>query len=195
MDAKLVAWGRAVKSRRGIRSPPPLWLFTDSVRLPEPLAAAARLPKGLAGVVFRHDGVAGRAALGRKLAAICRARRLALVVAGDARLAAALGAGVHLRGGRWPDVVRPRRRLLTSSAHGTAELRRAARAGADLVFLSPAFATASHPGAGALGPARWSSLARRTVLPVAALGGIDGASMRRLPRLLCAGAGAIGALA
>jgi thiamine-phosphate pyrophosphorylase len=200
MDGKLVAWGRAVKSRRGIRGLPPLWLFTDSARLPDPLPAAARLPRGLAGVVFRHDGNPDRAALGRKLARICRARRLALVVAGDARLAAALGAGVHLRGGRWPDAVRPGatqmgRGLLTSSAHGAVELRRAARAGADLVFLSPIFATASHPGAVALGAARWSLLARRAGLAVAALGGIDGRSVRRLPRRLCIGAGAIGALA
>jgi thiamine-phosphate pyrophosphorylase len=200
MDAKLVAWGRAVKSRRGNRGLPPLWLFTDSARLPDPLPAAARLPKGLAGVVFRHDGTPGRAALGRKLARICRARRIALVVAGDARLAAALGAGVHLRGGRWPSEVRPsvvrlRRGALTSSAHGAVELRRAARAGADLVFLSPAFATASHPGAGALGTVRWSLLARRAGLAVAALGGIDGNSVRRLPFRVCQGVGAIGALA
>jgi thiamine-phosphate pyrophosphorylase len=195
MDGKLVAWGRAVKSRRGNRGLPPLWLFTDSVRLPNPLPAAARLPPGLAGVVFRHDGNPDRAALGRKLARICRARRIALVVAGDARLAAALGAGMHLRGGRWPGAVRLRRGLVTSSAHGAVEVRRAARAGADLVFLSPIFATASHPGAAALGTVRWSLLARRAGLAVAALGGIDGRSVRRLPRRLCIGAGAIGALA
>ena len=34
------------------------------------------LPKGLCGVVFRHDGVAGRAALGRAVWRFCRARRL-----------------------------------------------------------------------------------------------------------------------
>lgn len=177
-----------------------MWLFTDSVRLPDPLEAAARLPRGLAGVVFRHDGIPGRAALGRKLAGICRARRLALVVAGDARLAAALGAGVHLRGGRWPDAVRPSamkvgRGLVTSSAHDTVGLRRAARAGADLVFLSPIFTTASHPGATALGTVRWSLLARRAGLAVAALGGVDGRGACRLPRRLCVGVGAIGALA
>jgi len=160
----------------------------------DPLAAVARLPRGLGGVVLRHDNEPGRAALGRAVARICRARRLVLVVAGDVRLAAALGAGVHLRGGRWPGVVRLRRGAVTSSAHSPAELRRAARAGAGLAFLGPAFATASHPGVVAMGPVRWAALARRARLPVLALGGVTGDSARRLPRHLCRGAGAIGAL-
>ena len=105
MDPRLLAWAHAAASRAGSRLPP-LWLFTDSRRLPDPRPAVARLPRGLAGVVLRHDGEPGRAALGRDLARICRARRLALVVAGDVRLAAALGAGVHLRAGRWPAPLR-----------------------------------------------------------------------------------------
>lgn len=201
MDASLLAWARALSRRRGWPPGlPPLWLFTDARRLGDPRPVVARLPRGLAGVVLRHDTEPGRAALGRDLARLCRARRLKLVVAGDPRLAAALGAGMHLRGGRRPAGTpaawrRRRGALLTSSAHGMAELRRAALAGADLAFLSPAFATRSHPDAAALGPLRWGRLARGAALAVAALGGIDGASIRRLPRGLCRGAGAIGALA
>jgi thiamine-phosphate pyrophosphorylase len=199
-DARLIAWARAAAARHGAgRGLPTLWLFTDARRLPDPRAAVARLPRGLAGVVLRHDGEPERPALGRDLARICRARRLALVVAGDLRLAAALGAGVHLRGGHWPGVVAHpparRGRLITSSAHGLADLRRARAGGAALVFLSPAFGTASHPGAVALGPVRWSGLARSARLQVAALGGMDGLRIRRLPRALCAAVGAIGALA
>ncbi|PPQ29997.1 hypothetical protein CCS01_20455 [Rhodopila globiformis] len=150
---------------------PRLWLFTDDRRLPDPRAAVAR---------------------------ICRARRLLLVVAGDARLAAALGAGVHLRGGRWPGPLRPRG-VVTSSAHSVAEMRRAARAGALLAFLSPAFPTASHPGAPGLGPLRWGTMARRlpsggTGMRLGALGGVDGASIWRLPAGCCRAAGAITAL-
>jgi thiamine-phosphate pyrophosphorylase len=200
MDAKLLAWARAEAGRRN-RLPglPPLWLFTDARRVADPRPVVARLPKGLAGVVLRHDGEPGRAALGRDLARICRARRLRLVVAGDPRLAAALGVGVHLRGGRWPGgaPVLVRRRagaLVTSSAHGVAELRRAARAGVDLAFLSPAFATRSHPDVVVLGALRWGRVARGAALPVAALGGIGGVSVRRLPRGLCCAVGAIEAL-
>ena len=174
-----------------------LWLFTDAQRLADPRAAVARLPKGLCGVVLRHDLAPDRASLGQDLARICRARRVALVVAGDARLAASLGAGVHLRAGRRVRMPALRRRsvLVTSSAHDLRELRRAARAGADLAFLSPAFLTASHPGAPALGALRWARMAGRAGLPVAALGGINGDRVRALPRHLCRGVGAIGALA
>lgn len=197
MDARLIAWARAVKARHahGRGDLPVLWLFTDQRRLADPRCSVARLPRGLAGVVLRHDGDPHRAELGRALARICRARRLALVVAGDVRLAAALKAGVHLRGGRWPDHARTRRGLLTSSAHDPVELRRARQAGAKLAFLSPAFPTPSHPEAIGLGPVRWSRQARAARLPVAALGGIDHATVRRLPPGLCRGAGAIGALA
>jgi thiamine-phosphate pyrophosphorylase len=188
MDARLVCWARAVKARRGASGLPVLWLFTDPQRLPDPRQAVAALPRGMCGVVLRQDD----AALGRDLARICRARRNALVVAGNWRLAAALGAGVHLRRGIGPG----RGRLLTSSAHNRVELRRARRAGAALVFLSPIFSTASHVGVLGLGMTRWAALAMTLARggDVAALGGIDGLTARRLPRF-CAAVGAIGALA
>ena len=191
IEPRLLAWAHAV-SRRGGLGVPPLWLFTDARRMPDPRAAVAGLPRGLAGVVLRHDGAPGREALGRDLARLCRARRLVLVVAGDVRLAAALRAGVHLRGGRWPGPVRVRA-LLTSSAHSIPELRRARQAGAALVFLSPLFPTASHPDAPALGPARWARMASAVPLAAAALGGVNGVNLRRLPHE-CRAIGAIGAL-
>lgn len=191
IDPRLLAWARAM-SRRGGGHIPPLWLFTDARRLPDPRPAVARLPRGLAGVVLRHDGDPGRPALGRDLARLCRARRLQLVVAGDVRLAAGLRAGVHLRGGRWPGAARVPG-LLTSSAHSIPELRRAWRAGARLVFLSPLFPTASHPGTPALGPASWARMARAAPVAVAALGGVEAVWLRRLPHE-CRAIGAIGAL-
>jgi thiamine-phosphate pyrophosphorylase len=194
MDDRLVAWGRAVKSRGRSAGLPPLWLFTDAIRLPDPCAAVARLPPGLCGVVFRHDGAPDRYRLGKRLARICRARHLLLAVAGDWRLAASLRAGMHLRGGWRPGGMPRWMKALTSSAHCRADLVRAARAGADLAFLSPAFATASHPGAAGLGAARWSLISAISAgITVGALGGIDGVSIRRLR--CCRQAGAIGALA
>ena len=172
-----------------------LWLFTDAARLPDPRAAVARLPRGLCGVVLRHDMAPDRRQLGEDLARLCRARRLLLCVAGDAALAARLGAGLHLRDGRRPPGPRCAR-AVTSSAHGPADLRRAARAGAALAFLSPVWPTASHPGSAALGLLRWRILAQRAAIPVCALGGVEGLRVAALRgTAVCAGAGAIGALA
>lgn len=193
MEAGLIAWGWAVKRRHGH---PTLWLFTDAARLADVAAAVRRLPKHLCGVVFRHDGAPGRAALAARVAAICRARHLALVIAADPRLAFSLQAGLHLRGGRRPGVLPAggRRRPVTASAHDLPELIRARRAGARIIFISPAFATPSHAGARPLGAVRWAALARHAAPAQAyALGGMAAGTVRRLGRL-CAGAGAISAL-
>ena len=158
------------------------------------LALVQTLPPDLCGVVFRHDGAPDRALLARRLRAICRARRLVLIIAGDAQLALSLQAGLHLRGGARPGLTRlPRQTLRTASVHDAHQLRRARDNLVDIAFISPAFATRSHPGGASLGAHRWRLLARRAGPAKAyALGGIDGASVLRLGTV-CAGAGAIDA--
>ena len=194
MDRRLEAWARAVKARQARRSPalPPLWLFTDAQRMPDPLPAIRALPRGLCGIVFRHDGVPGRDRLAKEIARICRDRNLVLTIAGDPRLAARLGAGIHLRAGRHTALI-GHRCLVTASAHGPADIRTAARAHARAIFVSPVFPTASHPGARVLGTARFAALCRNHP-GILALGGIDGTTARGLPRGTCRGAGAIAAL-
>lgn len=167
---------------------PPLWLFTDAARLADPVAAVAGLPKGLCGVVFRHDGVPGRGALLRATWRVCRARRLVMVVAGDGPVPA--GVGRHLRRGRGGQAGGG---PITASAHDVGELVRGFRAGAGAVFLSPVYPSASHPGGGAIGVWRWGLWVGRWRMAVFALGGIDGRSVRRLPRWM-GGVGAIGGL-
>ena len=83
--------------------------------------------------------------------------------------------------------------LVTASAHDLLEGIEAWNAGASMVFLSPVFPTASHPGARGLGALRWQRIAQGIGIPVLALGGVDGSSAFRLP-VSCAGAGAIAAL-
>jgi thiamine-phosphate pyrophosphorylase len=123
MDRYLLGWARRVKARHGRdgRRVPPLWLFTDALRLPDPLAVIERLPPRLCGVVLRHDDAPGRLALGRAIARACRARAILLSVAGDWRLAAALRAGLHLRGGRAAATAPRWLPRLTASAHSMAE--------------------------------------------------------------------------
>jgi thiamine-phosphate pyrophosphorylase len=194
--------GRARRFRPPIRRGrplPALWLFSDPVRLPDPRAAAARLPRG-AGVVARGaaPGVL------RALAGLARRRGLALLVAGDGRGALVLRAGLHLperRGaaGLLPFLAARRAgapfAVLSLAAHGGARgAARARRLRPDLVFLSPLFPTESHPGAPALGPLRWLAAALRAGAPAAALGGVVAARLGRVPRR-AAGVAAIGSLA
>ena len=70
-------------------------------------------------------------------------------------------------------------RLVT--VHSLGELAAARRARADAVLLSSVFPTRSHPGAAGVGPLRWLLLARRSAVPVIALGGMTHRRARRLP--------------
>jgi thiamine-phosphate pyrophosphorylase len=138
--------------------------------------AIERLPDG-AGIVFRHYSLARpeRKVLFARVASAARPRSLMLLLAGPAEEAIAWGAdGSHGRG--------PGDGIRTAPAHDLAEIRAAESAGAALIFLSPVFETASHPGAPTLGPEGFDALAGESAVPVAALGGMDEARFSRLER-------------
>jgi thiamine-phosphate pyrophosphorylase len=199
----MTRWPRLVDAARRLRGArggalPPLFLFSDPVRLPDPRNAARLLPAGGAAVVAR--GLAPEVLAG--LAVVARQRRLALLVAGDGRAALRFRAGLHLpdrrpASGVLPFLLARRRRRraalpLTAAAHGRRGIARARQLRADAVVLSPVFPTLSHPGAAALGPLRWAALARRIGrLSAVALGGVHGGNARRLPSWT-AGIAAIG---
>lgn len=150
------------------------WLFTDERLGDRLLHAVERLPAN-SGIVFRHYQLAGpeRRRLFDEVRIVADNRSLLLLLAGPAEQARDWGAaGSHGRG-RGAG-------LRTAPVHNYVELRAAERNGADLVFLSPVFATRSHPGSKGMGVARFAWLARRTRLPVIALGGMDPARGQRL---------------
>lgn len=151
------------------------------------------LPAGSA-VVFRDYDHPRRIATAHRYAAICRGRGVLFLVAADDDLAAAIGAdGAHWPASRLPERRRPAREgsILSVSAHSARELLVAK--GASVIFLSPVFATESHPGAPALGPAAFKRLAAGAPAPVFALGGVDAATAPRLAGPNVCGFGAIGA--
>jgi thiamine-phosphate pyrophosphorylase len=171
---------------------------TDERRGGDPLALAARLPRGSL-VILRHYGAPDRSVLAIELATICRKNRLKLMVAGDLNLAILTRAGLHLPDGM-AKRASPRIRLwqrrggtLTMAAHGRSGLRRAIALRAEAVLLSPVFPTNSHPGAKPLGLQAFRRLARGADLPVIALGGIDGKSVLQLKNAPIAGVAAVGA--
>lgn len=67
--------------------------------------------------------------------------------------------------------------------HGMAELRRAQSRRVPLLFVSPVFATRSHPGRAPLPPMRAAALTRLAKAPAIALGGMDERRFKRVERL------------
>jgi thiamine-phosphate pyrophosphorylase len=195
---RLARQATALNASRGCALPP-LVLMTDDERLLDPLGAARALPHGSM-VIVRARQATHRAKLAMALRPIARARRLSLLIANDAKLADRIGAaGVHFAEGAARKALDWRIRrpnwLITASAHSLRACGNAARAGADAVFLSPVFATSSHPGRVALGVSRARNIARKAPLPVYALGGMDWRLAARLTGSHFAGVAAIGALA
>jgi thiamine-phosphate pyrophosphorylase len=70
--------------------------------------------------------------------------------------------------------------LQLATAHDLAEVELANRCRADAVLISPVFATASHPDAKLLGPARFRELAAHAQMPVIALGGMTAERAKEL---------------
>lgn len=151
---------------------PRTWLMTDERMGAELWTALRRLPPG-SGVVLRHFTLSppARVRLFRRVRAVARARRLTLVAAGGPLPGAD---GVHRARGAG---------LKTWSAHDRREALAARRAGAAVAFVSPIFATRSHPGATALGPMRAAQVACGLGMTVIALGGMDAGRWRRIRRL------------
>ena len=177
---------------------PPLILMTDDERLPNPLAAARRLPRGSL-VIVRSRNEVRRTALTHALLALARSRLLLVSVADDPALAIAAGAdGLHLPEARLSEAAHWRARcprlLITAAAHSSRALSRAAYTRADAALLSPVFATQSHRGAATLGPIHARLIACAARLPVYVLGGIDDRNVMRLTGARLAGVAAVGAL-
>lgn len=183
-----------LSGRRGARKAlPALLFFTDPARTPDAEAIAATLPPGAA-VVFRAFGAPDAEAQGRRLLAICRARRLKLLVGADARLAARIGAdGVHLPerlAGRARAVRRPGW-IVTAAAHSERAAHRALAAGADAVVVSAVFPSNSPSAGMPIGPVRLAQMVRALGGAAYALGGV---SDETAPRLLDAGLAGLAAV-
>ena len=172
---------------------PRIWLMTDE-RIGHSLAdIVRRLPRG-SGVIFRHYSLeqGERKRLFTRLRSICRRRGHLLFLSDD-----------HVEAVRWhADGLHDRRRtkrgkrglLVSMPVHNLKELAQANRAGADLVFISPVYATASHPGKRPLGVMRFGQLARLSRRKVIALGGMNRARAQMFGKQVVYGWAGVSAL-
>jgi thiamine-phosphate pyrophosphorylase len=191
----LGAMARRLNKACGKPGLPPLLLLTDPKRTPDPLAAAARLPRG-AGVIYRHFGAPDRAVIARRLALLCRRRGMKLLIGADATLAGRVGAsGVHLpeRLARLAPSLRRRRPdwLIALAAHRPGRVP----PDVDALILAPLLPSASPSAARPLGARRGGAIAARAQAPVYALGGISARSIARTRLGAFAGIAAIEGLA
>ncbi len=168
---------------------PTLWLMTDDGRDNDPdhaalFAAMVDLPAG-SGVIFRHYGLdaTARRVLARRVVKLARQKGLIILWSGRAQDAVAIGAhGVHAgRAATLPRKTQFPHLIRSAPVHNLREMRRAERAGADMLLLSPILTTRSHPSAPHLGVARATRMMRAAHLPVIALGGI---TQRQAPSLM-----------
>lgn len=181
-------------------------LIVDEKCRAESLAAIPALPRGSA-VLLRDYHNLQRRLLARELLTLCRRRGLRLIMAAatreDVGFALHLGVldvcGLHLPQAALSAPARmmgslrrfPPQWILTASVHSRFALETASRLGVHAALLSPVFPTTSHPGRDALGPLRFSLLARGAPLPVYALGGIHTGNARRLTHSGAVGIAAI----
>jgi len=151
-------------------------LLTDARNDHRLESAIARLPRGSA-LVFRHYHLppAERRRRFETLSRLCRQRDVMIITAGEVRGQRADG---HYGA---PQSLGHTAGLRFATAHSLAEIGAAVRARANAILLSPVFPTRSHPGAPALGTVRFLHLARRSPLPVIALGGMTKRRAARLP--------------
>lgn len=154
---------------------PTIWLMTDE-RIADLLAVVGALPRG-SGVVFRHYALPQRErqVLFAQVRAIAARRRLMLVVAGNVR--GLRGDGYYGRSRKAGPGIR------TVPIHSPRELRQARLMRADLVFVSPVFATRSHPNAKPLGVVRLGLMLGTSRRRAIALGGMNTARWWRVRSL------------
>lgn len=172
---------------------PQIWLFTDQRNDDRLERSILRLPRG-SGIIFRHYHLdeASRRKRFETVKKFARRRGHIVFLAGSPALARLWRAdGVHGRASR-----RFLTRGLVHSApvHNIREIHQANRAGAAIYFLSPIFATRSHPGQRPLNPLEVRRLAALCNGVVILLGGMNQNRYRSRKNQLTHGWAAIDAL-
>lgn len=184
MDANLAKVARQLNLRNGVGRIPPVVLMTDTVRLPDPISALSRIPRGSL-VIFRHYDHPDRNKIAFETRRACRHFGHLFSVAGDVMLAEKLGVdGIHLSGKRIDPLLLnymkadKGRLILTASVHNAKQWLQLRRTSLPLegLILSPVFPTLTHPDAKTMDKRVFRTLAawaRRNNCNAIALGGIN----------------------
>ena len=159
-----------------------------------------KLPKNSA-VIFREYDLESkeREILAREILAICRAKNHKFLIGKNLELARKLRAdGVHFSDRdhlplqifnrqNWP-----RKFIFSFACHNFLSVLKSQQLKADMIFVSPVFATKSHLGVEPLGLRELSKIIRLSKIPIFALGGVSEKNINSLQKLGIAGFGGIG---
>ena len=194
MAAKRLNAAAAPAFRR--RAPMSLGFLTDHTRVTHSDVILRALPPGSA-VIFRDYADPKRRARAHKMASLCRRYGLLFYVGADLSLAYETRAdGLHAPSWMAHHLTqKPASLKLSIACHNEQDFHAAARLQAESVFLSPVFATKSHPGSAYLEVDAFLRLAAKSPAPVLALGGVSLFNAGRLKNAKVVGFGAIGAFA
>ena len=183
---------RPVSPDRTRSAVPEIWLFTDERNDAILDRAILRLPRR-SGIIFRHYHLSDpmRRARFQTVKKLARRRGHIVFLAGSPTLAKRWRAdGVHGRLQRRSNMAGL---LHSAPVHDAREIQQANRCGSAIFFLSPIFATRSHPGQRPLNAAQVRRLAALCNGAVIYLGGMDAYRYRRRKNLLTHGWAAIDA--
>ncbi|WP_293880786.1 thiamine phosphate synthase [Sphingomonas sp.] len=162
--------------------------MTDE-RINDMTAAIALLPRR-SGIVFRHHSLEplARRTLFDQVLKLARRSNHVLLLSGTPQQARQWGAaGAHNRSRLISQGIR------TAPVHNGRECVAALHAGADLIFVSPVFATRSHPSQSPLGRVRLAIVSGPVRSRTIALGGMSATQARTLSALRLFGWAAIDA--
>jgi thiamine-phosphate pyrophosphorylase len=154
---------------------PKIWLMTDP-RMDNLLTVIKRLPMR-SGIVFRHYDLAyrERRALFRRVWAVAHRANHVLILADTPQTAWQWGAdGAHSRSRHRSTGLR------TMAVHTMREAALARAVKADLIFVSPVFATRSHTNARTIGAIGLGQIAGQQRNRTIALGGMNANRARQL---------------
>jgi len=151
-------------------------------------------------VIFREYDLKSkeREILAQELLAICREQNHKFLIGKNLQLARKLRAdGAHFSDRdhlplqifnrqNWP-----RKFIFSFACHNFLSVLKSQQLKADMIFVSPIFATKSHPNVAPLGLRELSKIIRASKIPIFALGGVDEKNINSLRKLGVAGFGGI----
>ena len=158
---------------------PSVIMITDHKAVPHPEEVIAQLPPH-SYVIFRDYDIKNRAEIAAYIQKICKKNNLLFGIANDENLARNLKAdGLHLPEYRLSEIPRLKNEFFISvSCHSEASLKEAHFLFPDIAFLSPVFATSSHPesfndSSLTIGAKKFDQICKGIKLPLYALGGLN----------------------